>query len=1038
MRFNHLIPIALAAGTVSVAFAATFTHESQRPSKLLQPKASAQVAVPQTKAYGWLLRDQALDKGLVELSLDNPTQIKLNHKLADKAWSGAFVDGSYYFYRYKDDAANENWIPLAFSKVDLATGKVTDIASWSDKQFISNDMAYDHATGTLYALSREIYADDFLSSLTFEYSGLYKIDINTGAATQVKQFIDWNSGALANPTYLTLTADLDGNIYTIDINGCLYRLDPSADWAAKLIGDTGRRPTTSIQSMDYDPATGMIYWAADYKRQVADLCVVNPATAETKVVGALGNDSRLCGLHVDFKVPGGGAPAGVADLILTPAADGSNKVEVSWTNPSKTFGGANLASLTGITLLRDGVKVNEWKSPAPGGKLSFSDSPAEKGYRTYTVASSNALGAGLERKAVAWVGRDVPDAPGNPGIGRNDDGSAVIQWLTPATGMHGGWFDAAGLRYKITRLPDGKVVAADATGNEFIDNTVPSMGKYQYSIVPYTSDGEGPEARTIEIALGKEVTRLPYNCLFDDQSVFDTWTVVNANGGSTWKWKKRGLKDFDAFAMYEYDNNNAGDDYLISPAFTLAKGGKYSVKFNYRGSNANHTEKFEVVFGNAATKEGMATSLKSYTVKSGDGEYDTLELPEITEDGTYYVGFHAQSEPKMYNLYITDVTVAQTSGPTPPPGPDVLPPATDLKAFVDADNKRVTLTWNSPNGSGDNEEPVSTPIFDDFESYPEWVLNPSGKYLWNYIDADGGRPYRSDYDDMPYPTDGQPCAAMIMAPYELTKQVYEPNPPYSGDKYLLFKSNFSAGDGSRPAPAPEDYFISPRLGFDKDFVFSFYCKADPDWESAQEGMTGDMVWNKEQFRVGYSLTGREAADFKWFTDANEQVVSTGTSWVKKEYAVPADAKYVCIKYCTPQNGFWFMVDDVYIGPAQTDGAMMRAAAERPTFKTFDVYLDGAKVMTTTGNSHELLLVEDGDHKAKVVAVYEEGEAEPAEVAFTMASSGIDSIFAEGTTADVFNADGILLRREADKAYLETLPAGVYLLRAADRTIRIIR
>ena len=279
---------------------------------------------------------------------------------------------------------------------------------------------------------------------------------------------------------------------------------------------------------------------------------------------------------------------------------------------------------------------------------------------------------------------------------------------------------------------------------------------------------------------------------------------------------------------------------------------------------------------------------------------------------------------------------------------------------------------------------------------------------------------------------------MIMAPYELTKQVYEPNPPYSGDKYLLFKSNFSAGDGSRPAPAPEDYFISPRLGFDKDFVFSFYCKADPDWESAQEGMTGDMIWNKEQFRVGYSLTGREAADFKWFTDANEQVVSTGTSWVKKEYAVPADAKYVCIKYCTPQNGFWFMVDDVYIGPAQTDGAMRRAAAEGPTFKTCDVYLDGAKVMTTTGNSHELLLVEDGDHKAKVVAVYEEGEAEPAEVTFTMASSGIDSIFAEGATADVFNADGILLRREADKAYLETLPAGVYLLRAGGRTIRIIR
>lgn len=1039
MRFHYLIPCALAAVAAGSAFAVDFRTEAPRKARLNQPKASAQAAVPKTKAYGWLLRDQTLQKGIVEFSLDNPTQITLRHQMPEKAWSGAFVDGNYYFYRYRDDSANQNWIPLAFSKVELASGKITDVASWSDKQFISNDMAYDYATGTLYALSREIYADDFLSQLTFEYSGLYKIDVNTGVATQVKQFINWNSGALANPTYLTLTADLEGNIYTIDINGNLYRLNPADDWSATLVGDTGRRPTSSIQSMDYDPATGMIFWAADYKNQVADLCMVDPKTAATSVVGALGNDSRICGMHVGFNVPGNGTPAGVAELKIVPAADGSNKAEISWNNPSKTFGGANLASLTKVTLLRDGEKVTEWTSPGVGTPLTFSDTPAAAGFYTYSVVGANALGQGMERKAVAWVGRDVPDAVGNPGIGRNDDGSAIIKWDAPAAGMHGGWIDTQSLRYKITRMPDGKIVADAATGTEFTDATITSMGRYQYSIVPYTTDGEGPAAKTIEIALGKEVTSLPYNCIFDDPSVFNTWTVVNANGGSTWKWKQRGLKDFNAFAMYEYDNDNVGDDYLISPPFSLKKGATYTVKFNYRGSNDKHTEKFEVVFGSAATKEGMSKVLKSYTVVTGDPAYDTLEFPEIEEDGTYFVGFHAISEPKMYNLYITDVTVTQTGGGvTPPPTPGELAPATNLQAFVDAENQRVTLTWNSPVISGDDDETISSPINEDFESYPEWVLNPSGKYPWHYIDGDGGIPYRSDYEDMPYPTDGQPCAAMIMAPYELSKQVYEPNPPHSGDKYLLFKSNFSAGDGSRPAPAPRDFFISPRLEFPTDFVFSFWCKADPDWEAAQDGFTGDDVWNKEQFRVGYSTTGRDEADFKWFTDANEQVTSTGTSWTKKEYAVPADAKYVCIKYCTPENGFWFMVDDVYIGPAQTESAPMRAAAGEATFKHFDVYFNDSKVMTTTGNSHELLLVEDGDHKAKVVAVYEEGEAAPAEVTFTMKSSGIDAIFADGRNVDIYTLDGVLLRKQAEKSDLLSLPKGVYVVRAADRTVRVIR
>lgn len=1033
--FRFFTSVALVLSGTVAAYSLIFS-EGNKTEKLRVPRSSVKASVPKTKAYGWLLRDRGtLEKGLVEMSMDAPDQLSQLHKLADKAWAGAYADGNYYFYRYKDDAANENWIPLAFSKVDLSTGKISDVASWSDKQFIFNDMTYDYSTGTMYALSREIYTDAFLSALTFEYSGLYKIDLATGVATQVKQFINWNSGALANPTYLTLAADLDGNIYSIDINGCLYRFNPENEWEAILVGDTGRRPTTAIQSMDFDPSTGKIFWAADYKTQVSDFCMVNPATAATEIVGPLGTDSRLCGLHIDYKVPKEGAPDGVADLKVASSSDGTCKAEISWVNPSKTFGKTNLASLTKIILLRDGEKANEWSSPATGGKLSFSDTPAAPGYHTYSVVASNALGEGLERKAVAWIGRDVPDAVGKPGVGRNDDGSAVVRWDAPAVGLHGGWVDFSTLRYRVTRYPDMKVVAANTSENEIVDSSISSMGKYSYEIVPFTSDGDGTPSMTVEIALGSEISQFPYNCVFEDQSVFDTWTVVNSNGGSTWGWKKRGLSDFDAFAMYQYDNNNAGDDYLISPVLHLEKGKEYSLKFNYRGSNANHTEKFEVVFGREATKEGMAIVLKSYQVKTGDGAYDTVDLPEITEDGAYRIGFHATSDPKMYNLYITDVTVSSKGGETPPLSGTLAPP-TDLKAFVDHANKRVTLTWNHDGSPEDPGEGMTSPVIEDFESYPEWVINPKGRYDWHYIDADGGKPYRSDYDNMPYPTDGQPCAAMVMAPYELSKQIYEPNPPHSGDKYLLFKSNFAAGDGSRPAPSPEDYFISPKLNYASDFVFSFWCKADPDWEAVNSGFTGEDVWNREQFRVGYSTGGRNASDFVWFTDANEQIVSTDASWKKKEYAVPAAAKYVCIKYCTPENGFWFMVDDVYIGPARTDDAPLSTRSAAPSFKTFEVYLDDSKVMTTAGNSHELLEVAEGIHKAKVVAVYEEGVSEPAEVEFTMLSSGVEALFDDGLTVDVYTLDGISVSINADKPMVETLPSGVYVLKGKDRTIVI--
>lgn len=1014
----------------------TFTNDA-KPQRLHTPKTYVKAAVPKTKAYGWLLRDRGAlenEKGLVEFNIDAPESISKVFKLADKAWAGAYADGAYYFYRYKDDSANQNWIPLAFSKLDIAAGKFTDIASWSDRMFIFTDMTYDYSTGTMYALSREIYQDDFLGGLTFEYSGLYSINLTTGTEKQLKQFINWSSGALANPTYLTLAADFDGNIYTIDINGVLYRLDRDNDWEAIKIGDTGRRPTTAIQSMDFDPSTGMIFWAADYKTQVSDFCMIDPANAKTQIIGALGTDSRLCGLHIDIKIPKEGAPAGVTDLVVANSMNGEAKAEINWTNPTKTFGKAKLSTISKVKLLRDDMMIAEWNSPAIGASMSYTDA-ASVGYHTYSVIASNILGDGLERKAVAWVGRDVPDVVGKPGIGRNDDGSAVIQWETPQGGLHGGWVDFASLKYRITRYPDGKVVETAATGNEFVDNSISSVGKFRYEIVPYTIDGEGKAASTVEIALGNLISNFPYNCLFEDISVFNTWTIVNANGGSTWSWKKRGLSDFDAFAMYMYDNNNTGDDYLISPALWLEKGKEYTFKFNYRGSNANHTEKFEAVFGREATKEGMSAMLKSYSVKSGDGAYDLLTLPEITEDGIYYVGFHAISDPKMFNLYITDVTVNCIGGTTPP-DPDEFPAPTDLKPTVKDDDCTVTLTWNGVEIPGVG---INTAIDEDFESYTEWVLNPTGTYAWSYIDEDGGIPYRSDYADMPYPTDGQPCAAMIMAPYLLSKDVYEPNPPHSGDKYLLFKSNFSAGDGSKPAPKPSDYFISPRLNFNTDFVFSFWCKADPDLEAASQGLTGSDVWNRENFLVGYSISGNTATDFIWFTDNPEVVISTGETWTKKEYAVPGAAKYVCIKYCTQDCGFWFMVDDVYIGPPKVEESRMNAKTTSPSFKTYDIYLDDVHVGSTAESFYVLDKVASGEHIAKVIAVYEEGESAPAEVTFTIKQpSSLNSILSNENVLDIYSIEGILLKGNATANDFSRMPTGIYIIKTGSQTLKLFK
>ena len=72
------------------------------------------------------------------------------------------------------------------------------------------------------------------------------------------------------------------------------------------------------------------------------------------------------------------------------------------------------------------------------------------------------------------------------------------------------------------------------------------------------------------------------------------------------------------------------------------------------------------------------------------------------------------------------------------------------------------------------------------------------------------------------------------------------------------------------------------------------------------------------------------------------------------------------------------------------------------------------------------LLEDGDYKYQVTAVYNKGESAlsaPASVKF----SGVESILAGGKIADVYGVDGILIIRNASADDIKRLPRGIYII-----------
>src|SRR5690606_15193362 len=98
--------------------------------------------------------------------------------------------------------------------------------------------------------------------------------------------------------------------------------------------------------------------------------------------------------------------------------------------------------------------------------------------------------------------------------------------------------------------------------------------------------------------------------------------------------------------------------------------------------------------------------------------------------------------------------------------------------------------------------------------------------------------------------------------------------------------------------ANNDWLISAELATHPGGVFSFYAKSAADFSGL------------DQFKVAYSTTTANPADFVFLNNGNP--ISTTMNWVKFEYNIPANAKYVavnCVSYA-----FMMLLDDLEFSP----------------------------------------------------------------------------------------------------------------------------
>lgn len=230
------------------------------------------------------------------------------------------------------------------------------------------------------------------------------------------------------------------------------------------------------------------------------------------------------------------APGAATEVVVTPAADGSNSAEISFCVPELTVGGAPLESLSEIEIARNGKIIDTYSSPTPGMPLSYVDTDAPYGKVTYTITAYNDYGAGIETSIDTFIGFSRPARVQNLLLQRTSaPGELSVSW-TPVTHDVNG-LALSNVSYTIYFI-DGEeqhAIASDLTDTSYTWQAVPQDEQDFVQVAVSASDSNG---NVSDIAVSQTVAAgTPYDGMresFRNGSLGDYIWSVSASGNAEW------------------------------------------------------------------------------------------------------------------------------------------------------------------------------------------------------------------------------------------------------------------------------------------------------------------------------------------------------------------------------------------------------------------------------------------------------------------------------------------------------------------------
>ncbi len=196
-------------------------------------------------------------------------------------------------------------------------------------------------------------------------------------------------------------------------------------------------------------------------------------------------------------------------------------------------------------------------------------------------------------------------------------------------------------------------------------NNLQVSGFGSYSLQVYASlpgDVDNTNDSLSMVFSNVQAAEIPWSVPFDTDTVLTTWLTDNVNEDNrTWEFTSTAGNETAGAMIYQYNDFNAADDWLISQCIYMETDMLYHLSFYTKIEDATWPENLSVHLANVQSAQAMEDTIINLPELTNPTWAEINADFQVEEDGIYYIGFHCYSAAQMFNLYIDDIHITGDS-----------------------------------------------------------------------------------------------------------------------------------------------------------------------------------------------------------------------------------------------------------------------------------------------------------------------------------------------------------------------------------------